>query len=91
MCPRATPHTSVDTWITGGRTAAVVAGAFCLSSNFNGPHIGGMAFGGAGWIIEPEAGRIWDLTSEENPILTIDIDPAEAEKAKQTYPRYVPD
>lgn len=91
MCPRATPHTSVDTWITGGRTAAVVAGAFCLSSNFNGPHIGDMAFGGTGWVIEPEAGRILGLTSEENPILTIDIDPAEAEKAKQTYPRYVPD
>jgi N-carbamoylputrescine amidase len=91
VCPRATPHTSIDTWITGGRTAAVVSGAFCLSSNFNGPHIGGMAFGGTGWIIEPEAGGIMGLTSEESPILTIDIDLSAAEKAKQTYPRYVAD
>lgn len=91
VCPRATPHTSVDTWVTGGRTAAVVAGAFCLSSNFNGPHVGDMAFGGTGWIIEPEAGRVMGLTSEETPILTIDIDLSAAENAKKTYPRYVPD
>jgi len=91
VCPRATPHTSVDTWVTGGRTAAVVAGAFCLSSNFNGPHVGDMAFGGTGWIIEPEAGRVMGLTSEEIPILTIDIDLSAAENAKKTYPRYVPD
>jgi N-carbamoylputrescine amidase len=91
VCPRATPHTSVDTWVTGGRTAAVVAGAFCLSSNFNGPHVGDMAFGGTGWIIEPEAGRVMGLTSAEIPILTIDIDLSAAENAKKTYPRYVPD
>ena len=50
-----------------------------------------MAFGGTGWIIEPEAGDIMGLTSEESPILTIDIDLSAAEKAKQTYPRYVAD
>ena len=91
VCPRATPHTSVDTWVTGGRTAAVVSGAFCLSSNFNGPHVEDMAFGGAGWIIEPEAGHVLGLTSDKHPFLTIDIDLSLAEHAKQTYPRYVPD
>jgi len=91
VCPRATPHTSVDTWLTGGQTAAVVSGAFCLSSNFNGPLIDGMAFGGRGWIIEPEAGRVLGSTTEDNPILTIDIDLTAAEDAKQTYPRYVLD
>jgi N-carbamoylputrescine amidase len=91
VCPRATPHTSIDTWIAGGRTAAVVSGAFCLSSNFNGPHTGDMAFGGAGWIIEPEAGHVLGLTSAKSPILTIDIDLSAAENAKKTYPRYVSD
>jgi N-carbamoylputrescine amidase len=91
VCPRVTPLDSVEKWIVGGRCAAVVAGAFCLSSNLNGPHVNGMAFGGAGWIIEPEAGRVMGLTSAEAPILTLDIDPAQAERAKGTYPRYVAD
>jgi len=91
VCPRATPHTSVDKWIVAGRTAAVVAGAFCLSSNFNGPNVNGMAFGGTGWIIEPESGCILGLTTPEHDVLTLDINPAEADQAKTTYPRYVED
>ena len=91
VCPRATPLTSVDKWVAGGRTAAVVSGAFCLSSNFNGPLGGEMAFGGAGWIIEPEGGHVLGLTSREKPFLTVAIDLALAESAKKTYPRYVPD
>ena len=91
VCPRVTPLASTDKWIAGGRTAAVVSGAFCLSSNLSGPHVEGLAFGGAGWIMEPEAGGVLGLTSPETPFLTIDIDPGEARKAKATYPRYVPD
>ena len=37
LCPRATPQASSGTWVAGGRAAANVSGAFCLSSNFNGP------------------------------------------------------
>lgn len=91
VCPRATPRASLDTWVAGGRTAAVVSGAFCLSSNLNGPHVDGLAFGGGGWIIAPEAGKVMGLTSARAPILTLEIDPAEAEHAKKTYPRYVAD
>ena len=36
VCPRATPEVSADKWITGGRTAAIVSGAYCLSSNLAG-------------------------------------------------------
>ncbi len=90
-CPRATPAGSTDKWIAGGTTAAVVAGAFCLSSNFNGPNIEGLAFGGSGWVIEPEEGRVLGLTSQANPLITVDIDPAWAKQAKHTYPRYVRD
>jgi N-carbamoylputrescine amidase len=91
VCPRATPRTSVGKWIAGGRTAAVVSGAFCLSSNFTGPCDDTMTFGGNGWIIEPEEGRVLGLTTSDTPLLTIDIDLTVADRAKTTYPRYVPD
>ena len=92
VCPRATLAASTDKWIAGGIAAAVVAGAFCLSSNFNGPNVEGLPpFAGVGWVIEPEEGRMLGRTSQANPLATIDIDPAWAEKAKQTYPRYVRD
>ena len=91
VCPRATPAASSGKWLAGGQTAAVVAGAFCLSSNFNGPNIEGLPFGGQGWVIEPEEGQILGLTSKEVPLITVDIDPAWADQAKHTYPRYVRD
>ena len=91
MCPRATPERSVEKWIAGGRTAAVVSGAFCLSSNFGGVSGEGMKWGGGGWIIEPEEGEVLGVTSQAQPFLTVDVDLGVAEKAKRTYPRYVPD
>ena len=91
VCPRVTPKNSVDKWIAGGRAAAVVSGAFCLSSNLNGPNTESIAFGGAGWVIEPEEGSVWGLTSQSEPFLTVDIDLEQAKRAKHTYPRYVSD
>jgi N-carbamoylputrescine amidase len=91
ICPRATGAPSVDKWIAGGRTAAVVAGAWCLSSNFGPSGADGGKWGGAGWIVEPEDGRLLGVTSAERPFLTLDIDPAAARTAKETYPRYVPE
>jgi N-carbamoylputrescine amidase len=91
VCPRATGSFSTDKWIAGGRTAAVVSGAYCLSSNFS-PETGGTPhFGGCGWIIEPEDGSVLGTTSLEQPFLTLEIDLSVAEAAKQTYPRYVSD
>ena len=77
--------------MAGGRTAAVVSGAFCLSSNIGGISQAGVKWGGGGWIVEPEEGDVLGLTSQERPFLTVDIDLAVAEMAKRTYPRYVPD
>ena len=91
VCPRVTPLASVDKWVAGGQTAAVVSGAFCLSSNLSGTQTGDMDFGGCGWIIEPEEGNILGITSAENPFLSLEIDLKDAEKAKTTYPRYVLD
>jgi N-carbamoylputrescine amidase len=91
VCPRATPKTEADIWITGGKAAAVVSGAFCLSSNYNGPNIPGEDFGGTGWIMEPDRGRVLKTTSQSRPFLTLDIDLSAAKKAKAGYPRYVKD
>lgn len=82
LCPRATPKGTADKWLAGGRTAAVVAGAYCLSSNLG---------GGQGWIIEPDEGEVLGVTEVERPFLTIEIDLKNADAAKYTYPRYVQD
>lgn len=91
LCPRATPVSTVDKWIAGGRTAAIVSGAYCLSSNFGHSRGQGFDWGGAGWIIEPEEGNIMVLTSDQLPFVTMEIDLKAAENAKSTYPRYVKD
>ena len=89
VCPRATPESKVDIWVTGGKAAAIVSGAFCLSSNYNGPNTQEENFGGTGWIIEPERGDVLGTTSLNQEFLTIDIDINDAKNAKTTYPRYV--
>ena len=89
VCPRATPLTEVDIWVTGGKAAAIVSGAYCLSSNYNGPNTEVEDFGGTGWIIEPERGDIMGLTEAGHWLLTQEIDIERAKKAKKTYPRYV--
>lgn len=88
-CPRATPRASADKWVAGGRAAAVVSGAFCLSSNLAGTTPQGGDYAGTGWVIEPEEGRVLGLTSGERPCLTVEIDLEIADRAKRTYPRYV--
>lgn len=86
--PRATPLSSVDKWIAGGRTAAVVSGAFCLSSNRSSAN-NGIIWGGAGWIVEPEEGRLLGMTEMSHPFLTLNINLDLAKAAKMTYPRYI--
>ena len=90
-CPRATLSSSVDKWLAGGRAAAVVSGAFCLSSNFSGGAGEHGEWGGTGWIVEPEEGEVLGTTSREEPFLTLDLDLGVAEAARATYPRYVLD
>jgi len=91
VCPRATPNPTAPKWVVGGQAAAVVSGAYCLSSNLAGVTPEGGDYAGVGWIIEPSEGVVLGLTSPEQPFLTLDIDLAEADRAKQTYPRYVLD
>ncbi len=89
VCPRATPASSADKWVAGGRAAAVVSGAYCLSSNRGGRDSHGTAWAGRGWVVEPEEGDVLALTSEARPFATVEIDPTVADQAKRTYPRYI--
>jgi len=83
--PRATPVSSIDKWVAGGRVAAVVAGAYCASSNRSGKH-GEATFGGRGWIVDPD-GRVLGLTSGGRPFIAVEIEKSKADRAKSTYPR----
>jgi N-carbamoylputrescine amidase len=87
--PRATGLASADKWLAGGRAAAVMSGAFCLSSNRSGVDSTGFEWGGHGWVIEPEEGDVLGVTSPDEPFLTVDINLEVAVRAKSTYPRYV--
>jgi N-carbamoylputrescine amidase len=86
--PRATPATSRERWVVGGRAAAIVSGAYCISSNRAGASTSGDPFAGHGWIIEPD-GEVLGLTSDSEPVITRDVDLVRARNAKATYPRYV--
>jgi N-carbamoylputrescine amidase len=88
LCPRATPHDTKDKWMAGGRAAAVVSGAFCLSSNRISTPRERADLGGQGWIIDPD-GRILGMTSPSQPFLSLDVSIARAARAKKAYPRYV--
>ncbi len=87
--PRATPATSVDKWVAGGRAAAVVSGAFCVSANQSGAYAEA-SMGGRSWIIDPEEADVLGLTDQSQPVLTREVDLARARRAKTTYPRSVP-
>jgi len=88
--PRATPAATLDKWIAGGRTAAVISGAFCISSNRISSEDEEADQGGGSWIIDPN-GEVLGLTTKEDPFLTLDLDLSEADRAKKSYPRYVAD
>jgi N-carbamoylputrescine amidase len=71
---RATPLETVDKWIAGGRTAAVISGAFCISSNHQGMALDKKTIlGGVEWIIDPE-GNVLGKTDDQNPFKTLEID-----------------
>lgn len=84
--PRATPRSSTDRWVVGGRATAVVSGTFCVSSNRYDQ--GSAGFGGTGWIIDTE-GEVVATTSSSQRAVTATVDLDEAERAKDTYPRYL--
>lgn len=89
LIPRSTPKHTNAKWLAGGQAAAVISGAYCLSSNHAGA-IHDQALGGMGWLCDPE-GNVLATSSDEAPFVTLEIDLANAEAAKRSYPRYVDD
>jgi len=81
VTPRATDAVTFDRWLLGGRVAAVLAGAFGLSSN-RVDEAG--RYGGQGWIVNPD-GDVLALTSSKRPFLTLEIDLTLAGQAKSTH------
>jgi predicted amidohydrolase len=84
VTPRLTGVDTLDKWLAAGRVAAILAGAFGLSSN---RYDDSGRFGGQGWIVEPD-GKVLALTSPQSPFVSVEIDLAAAARAKSTYPRY---
>ncbi|MFX1339547.1 MAG: carbon-nitrogen hydrolase family protein, partial [Promethearchaeota archaeon] len=82
LCPRASLFSTGEKWILAGQIAAIMSGAYCLSSNRRGYSNQGVKFGGKGWIIEPENGKVIGTTTPEKPFLTLDIDLKLADNAK---------
>lgn len=72
-------------WEVATRMSAIVAGAFVVTANRR----GGSTAGGS-WVVTPE-GDILARTTEANPIISLEIDLAAADAAKQSYPRNVRD
>lgn len=87
--PRSTPFSTNAKWLAGGQSAAVIAGAYCLSSNHAG-QTDQAQLGGGGWISDPN-GVVLASTTADTPFITLDLDLRYAEAAKTTYPRYVDD
>lgn len=88
LCPRATESASSQKWLAGGQAAAIMAGAFCLSSNRCGVDGDGRHWAGAGWVISPD-GDVLAVTDAATPFQTVSIDLTLADQAKKTYPRYI--
>jgi N-carbamoylputrescine amidase len=88
--PRATERQTNEKWLAGGQAAAVISGAYCLSSNRVGAADDPGAMGGMGWVIGPD-GDVLGRTSAGKPFVTVEISLGKADQAKYTYPRYVED
>jgi N-carbamoylputrescine amidase len=84
--PRATSRSSGEKWLTGGRVAAIVSGAYALSSCRVSTSLDA-DLGGFGWIVSPD-GDVLATTSDAEPFQTREIDLSVSDTSKQTYPRY---
>ena len=71
-------------WPIAATLAAVMSGCFVASANRR--SVDGDAFAGRSWIVSPE-GEMLVETSAAAPFAVVDVDLAEAVRAKSSYPR----
>lgn len=89
--PRATGLGSVLRWMDCGKMAAIISGAFCISSNRSGEGRQDFEWGGAGWIIRPQDGKVLGKTNKKEPFVTLSFDLNWSKAAKSKYPLYIQD
>jgi N-carbamoylputrescine amidase len=89
VIPRAT-GTEIEPWTIAGAMAALVSGAYVVSSNRVGRSNSGKHFGGGGFAYAPQ-GRLLALTTPANLLQTFDLDLKLSAAAQQSYPCYVPE
>lgn len=90
LVPRAVGKESLERWLVATRMAAIVSGAYVLSSNRAGTDSRGQVFGGSGWIVNPNGGLV-ARTSSATPVVFHEIDTGFVTQAQREYPCYVPD
>jgi N-carbamoylputrescine amidase len=89
VIPRAS-GADVESWKIAAAMAALVSGAYVVSSNRVGRSRGGIHFGGGGFAFAPQ-GRLVAVTTSTNPVQTLDLDPKVSLSAQGEYPCYVPE
>jgi N-carbamoylputrescine amidase len=87
VIPRAS-GTNLQPWKIAGAMASLVSGAYVVSSNRIGCSRGGTRFGGGGFAYAPQ-GRLLAVTTQDNPVRTLDLDPQEIINTQKAYPCYV--
>ena len=75
-------------WRTAASLLAIVSGCFVASANRR--SYGHNAFSGQSWLVSPE-GEVLAETTVDRPFATVEVDLRDAEAAKQTYPRNLPE
>ena len=85
LCPRATPTTSYPRWRIAFQAAALMTGAYVLSTNRPGPEAG-VPIGGPSLLVGPDAAV---LTETENPVTVMTIEPEVVERQRLEYPAYL--
>ena len=85
LTPRSTSVEATQTWLAAARVAAILAGAYALSSN----RVSASGeFGGHGWIIDPD-GNVMGMTDQQHPSVTLEVDLCAAGLVQDRYfPRY---
>lgn len=72
-------------WEVATQMAAILSGAFVASANRRGDD-----FAGGSWIVDPDGSELV-RTDAHRPVVTIEVDPAQARAARGTFPRNVTD
>jgi N-carbamoylputrescine amidase len=89
VIPRAS-GTNIESWKIAGAMASLVSGAYVVSSNRTGRSRSGTEFGGGGFAYAPQ-GQLLSVTTSDNPVQVLELDPNESASARRAYPCYVPE